>query len=105
MVGRLAGGDTVDENQRKHTANMLACFSRVLHLLVYLPICVMASNPIKESADCNKPIIHATPSGQPVSLVNSVKTNSASVLGEVARTSAEVAIHAVTDQNTTDVSI
>lgn len=90
--------------ERKHTVNMLACVSRVLHQLVCLPICVMASNPIKESADCSKPIIHATPSGQPVSLVNSVKTNSASVLGEVARTSAEVAIQAVTDQNTTNVS-
>jgi hypothetical protein len=63
-------------------------------------MCVIASYPIKERADCNRPSIHATPSGQPVSLVNWVKTNSAFVLGAVARMTAEVAIQAVRDQNT-----
>jgi hypothetical protein len=63
-------------------------------------ICVMASYPIKERADCNRPSIQATPSGQPVSLVNWVKTNSAFVLGAVAMMTAEVATQAVRDQNT-----
>lgn len=49
-------------------------------------------------------MIHATPSGQPVSLVNCVKTNSASVFSVVARISADVAIQAVTDQNTASLS-
>jgi hypothetical protein len=53
------------------------------------------------TADCNKPSIHATPSGHPVSFVKTVNTNSASVLGAVARITAEVAIQAVIDQNTT----
>lgn len=52
------------------------------------------------TADCNRPSIHATPSGHPVSLVNTVKTNSASVLGAVARITTEVVIQAVIDQNT-----
>jgi hypothetical protein len=63
-------------------------------------MCVIASYPINERADCNKPSIQATPSGQPVSLVNRVKTNSAFVLGAVARMTADVAIQAVRDQNT-----
>jgi hypothetical protein len=57
--------------------------------------------PQGPTADCNKPSIHATPSGYPVSFVNAVKTNLASVLGAVARMTAEVAIQAVIDQNTT----
>jgi hypothetical protein len=52
------------------------------------------------TADCNKPSIHATPSGHPVSFVNTVKTNLASVLGAVARMTADVAIQATIDQNT-----
>jgi hypothetical protein len=52
------------------------------------------------TADCNKPNIHATPSGHPVSFVNTVKTNLASVLGAVASMTADVAIQATIDQNT-----
>jgi hypothetical protein len=63
----------------------------------------MASYPINERADCNKPSIQATPSGQPVSFVNCVKTNSAFVFGAVARITADVAIQAVRDQNTASV--
>lgn len=61
---------------------------------------VMASKPIRDRADCKSPRIHATPSGQPVSFVKTVKTKSASVLGAVARITADVAIHAVIDQKT-----
>ena len=40
---------------------------------------------MKLSADCKSPSIHAVPSLQPVVFVKSVKTNFASVLGEVDR--------------------
>lgn len=66
-------------------------------------ICVMASYPIKERADCSNPSIQATPSGHPVSFVNWVKTNRASVFGAVASMTADVAIHAVIDQNTSQI--
>lgn len=41
------------------------------------------SNAMRERADCNRPKIQAMPSDQPVSLLKSVKTNSALVLSDM----------------------
>lgn len=41
------------------------------------------SNAMRERADCNRPKIQAMPSDQPVSLVKSVKTNSALVFSDM----------------------
>jgi hypothetical protein len=59
-----------------------------------------ASKPMSDRALWSKPIIQETPSGQPVSLVNVVKTNSASVFGDVARIVAAIAMNADIDQKT-----
>jgi hypothetical protein len=63
-------------------------------------ICATASKPISDNALWSKPRIQATPCGQPVRFENVVKTNSASVLGDVARTVAAVAMNAEIDQKT-----
>lgn len=65
-------------------------------------MCATASKPMSESADCNSPKIQAVPSEYPVSFVKVVKTNSASVFGDVARMTAAVATQADSDQNTED---
>lgn len=63
-------------------------------------ICATASKPMSDKALWSSPRNQATPLGHPVLFVNVVKTNSASVFGDVARMVAAAATKAVIDQNT-----
>lgn len=48
-------------------------------------MCVAASEPINDNADCSIPSIHDMPDGHPVVLLKPVKTYVALVFFEVAR--------------------
>jgi hypothetical protein len=53
---------------------------------------------MKLRADCSSPNIHAVPSLHPVVLEKLVKTNSASVFGEVARSTMLITTTLIKDQ-------
>jgi hypothetical protein len=59
-----------------------------------------ATNPMKLRADWSRPSIHAVPSLQPVVFEKLVKTNSASVLGDVARSTMLITMTLASDQYT-----
>lgn len=63
------------------------------------------ANPIRLSADCSSPSIQAVPSLHPVVLEKLVKTNSASVLGEVAKSTMLITTTLIRDQYTEVVSL
>lgn len=64
--------------------------------------CRENTNPIKLRADWRRPSIHAVPSLQPVVLEKLVKTNSASILGDVASRTMLMTTTLIKDQYTGD---